>query len=146
MCCYIILIAGGWYLSLMTPLMSPLSASSYKCEAVGHRPAVFPDHHDEDRAHQAHRVHGVFEKVSVRGHWPLPCRGTGGLRTPLIWNASNELTELIPECTCELFQWCFRSLNITDHVNLDASCWKCPQRTSYWRCLKLFIPFIKLLY
>lgn len=57
-------------LSLMTWLMSPCSSSSYKCEAVGHRPPVFPDHHDEDRSHQAHRVHGVFEKVSVQGGGP----------------------------------------------------------------------------
>lgn len=50
-----------------------LSFSSYKCEAVGHRPAVLPDHHDEDRSHQAHRVHGVFEKVSV----PSPIEAPG---------------------------------------------------------------------
>lgn len=63
----------GCCLPLMTWLMSPCSSSSYKCEAVGHRPPVFPDHHDEDRSHQAHRVHGVFEKVSVQEGRGEPC-------------------------------------------------------------------------
>lgn len=38
-------------------------SSSNKCEAVGHRPTVFSDDHDEDGSHQAHRIHGVSEKV-----------------------------------------------------------------------------------
>lgn len=81
-------------LSLMTWLMSPCSSSSYKCEAVGHRPPVFPDHHDEDRSHQAHRVHGVFEKVSVHGGAllvSLPSRTTGGRGTTLILKCINRM-------------------------------------------------------
>lgn len=31
---------------------------------MGHRPAVFPDHHDENRTHQTHRVHGLPEEVT----------------------------------------------------------------------------------
>ncbi|KAK1793737.1 hypothetical protein P4O66_001422 [Electrophorus voltai] len=43
---------------------SPSSrSSSYKCEVMGHRPPVFPDHHDENRTHQARRVHGVPEET-----------------------------------------------------------------------------------
>lgn len=37
--------------------------SSDPCEAVGHRPAVLPDHHDENRTHQTRRVHGLPEEV-----------------------------------------------------------------------------------
>ncbi len=37
--------------------------SPHKSEVMGHRPSVFPDHHDEDRTHQACRVHGVSEEV-----------------------------------------------------------------------------------
>lgn len=43
----------------------PCFLSAHRREAVGHRPPVFPDHHDEDGPHQAHRAHGVSEKVSV---------------------------------------------------------------------------------
>lgn len=38
--------------------------SSDPREVVGHRPAVFPDHHDEDRTHQTRRVHGLPEEVT----------------------------------------------------------------------------------
>ena len=30
---------------------------------MGDRPAVFPEYHDEDRATQTHRAHGILEKV-----------------------------------------------------------------------------------
>lgn len=47
----------------MTLLMCILPSSSNKCEAVGHRPTMFSDDHDEDGPHQAHGVYGVSEKV-----------------------------------------------------------------------------------
>lgn len=37
--------------------------SSDPCEAVGHRPAVLSDYHDENRTHQTLRVHGLPEEV-----------------------------------------------------------------------------------
>lgn len=43
--------------------MCILLSSTNKREAVGHRPTMFSDDHDEDGSHQAHRVHAVSKKV-----------------------------------------------------------------------------------
>lgn len=54
----------------MTVFMCLIHSSSDKCEAVGHRPAMFSDDHDENRSHQAHGVYGVSEKVSMWSRLP----------------------------------------------------------------------------
>lgn len=76
----------SWSLPPSPPCVSPCFLSAHRREAVGHRPPVFPDHHDEDGPHQAHRAYGVSEKVSVsivrRGLWSQ--------------NKVDELSKLIP--------------------------------------------------
>lgn len=74
----------------------PLLCSSHQREAVGHRPPVFPDHHDEDGPHQAHGVYGVSEKVSVR------CKSSDG-DGALVLNAANGLSKWIQESVCLFF-------------------------------------------
>ena len=42
------------------------SCSHDNVQIMGHRPSVFPEHHDENRSDEAQRTHGLPEKVQTR--------------------------------------------------------------------------------
>lgn len=54
------------------PLLALFSfPSSCKCETLGHWSTMFSNNNDENRTHQAHRVHGVFKKVGHLDYLPI---------------------------------------------------------------------------